>query len=168
MKKLFAVIAVLAVMLSFAGCGGTKYEVSDYDTAATNDLVQLFIKQRTVTDETEAVTLTIENLTDKDYTYDAGQRLEIWQDGHWCVIPDKQDFVTMQLFTLPGNATDEVTFSFVNHYDKLGDGRYRIVMNFSSMDGSTVVRITLKSSPSGLSMVVEIRRGSFSSQPIMS
>ena len=118
MKKLFAVIAVLAVMLSFAGCGGTKYEVSDYDTAATNDLVQLFIKQRTVTDETEEVTLTIENLTDKDYTYDAGQRLEIWQDGHWCVIPDKQDFVTMQLFTLPGNATDEVTFSFVNHYDK--------------------------------------------------
>ena len=113
MKKLFAVIAVLAVMLSFAGCGGTKYEVSDYDTAATNDLVQLFIKQRTtVTDETEDTTLTIENLTDKDYTYDAGQRLEIWQDGHWC-DPDKQDFVTMQLlFTLPGNATDEVTFSF--------------------------------------------------------
>lgn len=36
MKKLFAVIAVLAVMLSFAGCGGTKYEVSDYDTAATD------------------------------------------------------------------------------------------------------------------------------------
>ena len=28
MKKLFAVIAVLAVMLSFAGCGGTKNEVS--------------------------------------------------------------------------------------------------------------------------------------------
>ena len=123
MKKLFAVIAVLAVMLSFAGCGGTKYEVSDYDTAATNDLVQL----------------TIENPTDKDYTYGAGQRLEIWQDGHWCVIPDKQDFVTMQLFTLPGNATDEVTFSFVNHYDKLGDGRYRIVMNFSGMDGSTAI-----------------------------
>ena len=44
MKKLFAVIAVLAVMLSFAGCGGTKYEVSDYDTAATNDLVQLIHK----------------------------------------------------------------------------------------------------------------------------
>ena len=43
------------------------------------------------------------------------------------------------VFTLPGNATDEVTFSFVNHYDKLGDGRYRIVMNFSSMDGSTAI-----------------------------
>ena len=139
MKKLFTVIAVLAVVLSFAGCGGTKYEVSEYDTAATNDLVQIFIKQRTVTDETEAAALTLENLTDKDYTYGAAQRLEIWQDGHWCVIPDKQDFVTMQLFTLPANATDEVTFNFANHYDKLGDGRYRIVMNFSSMDGSTAI-----------------------------
>lgn len=139
MKKLFAVIAVLAVMLFFAGCGGTKYEVSEYDTAATNDLVQIFIKQRTVTDETEEAALTLENLTDKDYTYGAAQRLEIWQDGHWCVIPDKQDFVTMQLLTLPANATDEVTFNFVDHYDKLGDGRYRIVMNFSSMDGSTAI-----------------------------
>ena len=139
MKKLFTVIAVLAVMLSFAGCGGTKYEVSEYDTAATNDLVQIFIKQRTVTDETEEAALTLENLTDKDYTYGAAQRLEIWQDGHWCVIPDKQDFVTMQLFTLPANATDEVTFNFANHYDKLGDGRYRIVMNFSSVDGSTAI-----------------------------
>ena len=139
MKKLFAVIAVLAVMLSFAGCGGTKYEVSEYDTAATNDLVQIFIKQRTVTDETEEAALTLENLTNKDYTYGAAQRLEIWQDGHWFMIPDKQDFVTMQLLTLPANATDEVTFNFADHYDKLGDGRYRIVMNFSSMDGSTAV-----------------------------
>ena len=139
MKKLFTVIAVLAAILSFAGCGGTKYEVSEYDTAATNDLVQIFIKQRTVTDETEEAALTLENLTDKDYTYGAAQRLEIWQDGHWCVIPDKQDFVTMQLLTLPANTTDEVTFNFANHYDKLGDGRYRIVMNFSGMDGSTAI-----------------------------
>lgn len=139
MKKLFTVIAVLAAILSFAGCGGTKYEVSEYDTAATNDLVQIFIKQRTVTDETEEAALTLENLTDKDYTYDAAQRLEIWQEGHWCVIPDKQGFVTMQLFTLPANTTDEVIFNFANHYDKLGDGRYRIVMNFSGMDGSTAI-----------------------------
>ena len=55
------------------------------------------------------------------------------------MIPDKQDFVTMQLFTLPANTTDELTFNFANHYDKLGDGRYRIVMNFSSMDGSTAI-----------------------------
>ena len=139
MKKLFTVIAALAVILSLAGCGGTKYEVSEYDTAATNDLVQIFIKQRTVTDETEEAALTLENLTDKDYTYDAAQRLEIWQEGHWCVIPDKQDFVTMQLLTLPANTTDEVIFNFANHYDKLGDGRYRIVMNFSSVDGSTAI-----------------------------
>ena len=139
MKKLFTVIAALAVILSLAGCGGTKYEVSEYDTAATNDLVQIFIKQRTVTDETEEAALTLENLTDNDYTYDAAQRLEIWQDGHWCVIPDKQDFVTLQLLTLPANTTDEVTFNFANHYDKLGDGRYRIVMNFSGMDGSTAI-----------------------------
>ena len=92
-----------------------------------------------MTDETEEVTLTIETSLTRIIPTTRVSGFEIWQDGHWCVIPDKQDFVTMQLFTLPGNATDEVTFSFVNHYDKLGDGRYRIVMNFSSMDGSTAI-----------------------------
>ena len=137
MKKLFAVIAGLAVMLSLAGCGSSK--VSEYDASETNAQVQMFIKQRTVTDETEVVTLSIENLTDMDYTYDVAQQLEIWQDGHWRVVSDKQNLVTMQIFTLPANTTDEMTFDFVNHYDKLGDGRYRIVMNLTGDDGSTAI-----------------------------
>ena len=72
--------------------------------------------------------MTLENLTDTDYTYDPVQRLEIYDGSKWLVVPDKQEAVIMMLYTLPGGGTDDVTFNFSAHYDKLTEGRYRIVI----------------------------------------
>ena len=86
MKKIIAAFLCAVLASSLCACGaeklapGAQYKKSEYSDAAVNDKVQLFIKQRTVTDETEEVTITLENLTDTDYTYDAVQRLEIY-DG---------------------------------------------------------------------------------------
>lgn len=141
MKKLVItfICTVLAVML--CACGAAKLAPSDmkeseYNGSAVNDKVQLFIQQRTVTDETEEVSMTLENLTDTDYTYDPVQRLEIYDGSKWLVVPDKQEAVVMMIYTLPGGGTDDVTFNFSAHYDKLTEGRYRIVIPLVAADGS--------------------------------
>lgn len=132
------ICAVLASLL--CACGAAKLAPSDlkeseYNGMAVNDKVQLFVKQRTVTDETEEVTLDMENLTDADYTYDAVQRLEIYDGEKWRIVTDKQDAVTMEIYTLPANGTEETIFNFAAHYDKLTEGRYRIVVPLVSADG---------------------------------
>lgn len=143
MKKIVVafICAVLASML--CACGAAKLapsdmKESDYNNVVLNDMVQLFIKQRTVTDETEEITLDMENLTDTDYTYDAVQRLELYDGEKWRVVPDKQDAVTMQIYTLPAGSAEELTFNFAAHYDKLGEGRYRIVVPLVAADGTQV------------------------------
>ena len=136
MKKLFAVLAAVMMVMSFASCGKSSYEVSQYDIAKTNDQVRMFIKQKTVTDETDKVAVTLENLMDTAYTYDAMQRLEVWQDSHWCVVPDMQEAVTLEIYTLPANGSDDIFFNFQKHYDKLPDGWYRMVKSLVDGDGN--------------------------------
>mgnify|MGYP002531484752 FL=1 len=142
MKKIIAAFLCAVLASSLCACGaeklapGAQYKESEYSDAAVNDKVQLFIKQRTVTDETEEVTITLENLTDTDYTYDAAQRLEIYDGSKWRVVPDKQDAVVLIIYTLPASGSDEVSFYFTNHYDKLETGRYRIVVPLVAPDGS--------------------------------
>lgn len=135
------VCAIIAAML--CACGAAKLapadlKESDYNNVVTNDKVQLFVKQRTVTDETAEVTLDMENLTELDYTYDAVQRLEVYDGEKWRVVPDKQDAVTMQIYTLPANGTDEINFVIAERYDTLTEGRYRIVVPLVGADGEQV------------------------------
>ncbi len=140
MKKT-VVIFICAILVSMlCACSAAKLapadlKESDYNGAVFNDKVQLFVKQRTVTDETEEVTLAMENLTDVDYTYDAVQRLEIYDGEKWRVVPDKQEAVTMAIYTLPAESTEELVFNFAAHYDKLGEGRYRIVVPLVAANG---------------------------------
>ena len=44
----------------------------------------MYIPQKTVTDETDEFTVVLENTTDQDYNYDAGQRLEVWKNSKRC------------------------------------------------------------------------------------
>ncbi len=133
MKKTIVALILAAFAAAMCACGSLKE--SEYNAMDVNDRVQLYIKQRTVTDETEEITLDMENLTDTDYTYDAVQHLEIYDGGKWRTVTDSQEAVTMAIYTLPANGTEELSFNFIDHYGKLTEGRYRIVVPLVSADG---------------------------------
>ena len=139
MKKIICAVICCAAILGLAACGAGSYSESEYSDSVVNDKVQLFIPQKTVTDETDEFTVAIENTTDTDYTYGATQRLEIWKNSKWCVVEDKVAFATMELYTLPAGATEELSFNVADHYGKLADGRYRVVMVFSDRDGNQAI-----------------------------
>lgn len=136
------ILAILTAML--CACGAAKYstngsKVSEYDNSTMNDKVCLYIQQRTITDETDEFTITLENLTDMDYTYDAAQRLELYDGSKWHVVHDKQDAVSLIIYTLPSGCTDELSFNVAAHYDKLTEGRYRVVVPLVAEDGTQTI-----------------------------
>ena len=94
----------------------------------------------TLTDETEEAALELINSTDRDFSYDAAQRLEVrLSDGKWYVVDDKQDYIIMSIYTLPANGTAEDMFHFDGHYDKLPAGSYRMVKTLTDADGNTAL-----------------------------
>lgn len=145
MRKIVAAIFTVFVLSALCACGAARlkpadFTLSEYSDAVVNDKVQLYIKQRTVTDETESVTVALENLTDKDYTYDAAQRLEYQkEDGQWYVVPSLTDAVPLIIYNLPADGQDETTFYFEAHYDKLVEGTYRIVIPLVDSDGTSTI-----------------------------
>lgn len=141
MKKICILICAMAMLLSLCACGAKGFDkkdmqLSEYDGVAANELVQMFIKQKTVTDATEQLTLFIENLSDKDFSFDAAARLEVYLDGNWYLIPPKSDAMTMQLYHLTVGGSEEVIFNLAGNYDKLSEGNYRIVKIFVDTDGN--------------------------------
>lgn len=145
MKKITAIALALVMLLSLCACAketgldAKDLQLSEYAQLDINDRVQLFIKQRTVTDTTGEIAIALENLSEADFTFDAVQRLEVLLDGQWYVVPDKSDAVTMQLFHLPAGSTEETSFFFGGHYDELGEGTYRIVKLLVDAEGNTAV-----------------------------
>ena len=141
MKKIVLMMCAMAMLVSLCACGAKGFDkkdmsLSEYDGVAVNELVQMFIKQKTVTDATEQVTLFIENLSDKDFSFDAASRLEVNIDGSWYLIPPKSDAMTMQLYHLTANGSEETVFNFAGNYDKLPEGSYRIVKLFVDTEGN--------------------------------
>lgn len=139
MKKMIIALICGAMALSFAACGSKSYTASEYSDSEVNDKVQMYIPQKTVTDETDEFTVVLENTTDQDYNYNAGQRLEVWKNSKWCVVEDKINFTTMQLFTLPAGGSDELTFNVADHYGTLSEGHYRVVQVLSDREGNTTI-----------------------------
>lgn len=144
MKKILVIALALVMLLSLSACAKKGFNVkemqkSEYEGMEMNTLVQMFIKQKTVTDATEELTLALENLGEGDYSFDAVQRLEVLLDGVWYVVPNKSEAVTMQLFHLPAGSTEEVGFVLSGCYDKLVEGTYRIVKVLVDADGATTL-----------------------------
>ena len=140
MKKLIVVITVLCLMLALTACAAkghdaSKLQLSEFDAASVNEAVQMFIKQKTVTDATEELALFIENLSDREFSFDAAARLEVLLDGHWYLLPPKSDAMTMQLYHLPANGSEEAPFVLAGNYDKLTEGSYRIIKTFVDSEG---------------------------------
>ena len=140
MKKLITVIAVLCLMLALTACAAkghdaSELQLSEFDGASVNEAVQMFIKQKTVTDATEELALFIENLSDREFSFDAAARLEVLLDGHWYLLPPKSDAMTMQLYHLPANGSEEASFVLAGNYDKLTEGSYRIIKTFVDSEG---------------------------------
>lgn len=140
MKKLITVIAVLCLMLALTACAAkghdtSELQLSEFDAASVNEAVQMFIKQKTVTDATEELALFIENLSDREFSFDAAARLEVLLDGHWYLLPPKSDAMTMQLYHLPANGSEEASFVLAGNYDKLTEGSYRIIKTFVDSEG---------------------------------
>lgn len=144
MKKIVALMCAAALMFVVAGCAARgidkkELQLSEYDGIAVNELVQMFIKQKTVTDATEELTLWYENLSDKEFTFDAGARLEMLVDGSWYLIPAASDAMTMAIYHLPAGGSEEGSFVLAGNYEKLSEGSYRIVKLFTDADGVMTV-----------------------------
>lgn len=145
MKKLSVLTVLLLVTALLAACGSSSNSAPAYDKAqlepssyaedAFTQDIRISLASGTPGKD-ESVTLQYTSLAGVDYTFTALQRLEVQLDGAWYVVPDAQDFVTLQLLTLPAGSQVEDNFRFEGRYEPLPAGDYRIVKDFSDPDGN--------------------------------
>ena len=157
MKKNAIWIAAMCIMALLAGCSSSaapaatpeptpeaapapSYDkaelmLSEFSGAELGSDVLIHLNAEGQISGQDEITLTYENITEQDFTYTALQRLEVLLDGEWYIVPDAQDFVTMQLFTVPAGSSVDDTFRFADRYEPLEPGSFRIVKNFVAYDG---------------------------------
>lgn len=143
MKKIVTVLLVVLMLCSLCGCGKKGFDVKDLEPSAFegvefSQLVQMYIKQRTVTDETGELAIALENSSDIDYTFDALTVLEVSIDGKWYRVPALSEAITMELYTLPAGSTEQAMFYIAGAYDTLPEGDYRIVKQLVDAEGNIV------------------------------
>lgn len=145
MRKMIAIVSALLIMAALTGCGSSgfsadKLTISEYNDAEVNTQVQLFIKQKTMTSNTQEAAAAIVNLTDKEFTFDAVQRLEVKLDGKWYIVPDSQEGIALAIiYNLPAERTEETMLYFGERYGELPQGEYRVLKLFTGPDGETAI-----------------------------
>lgn len=141
MRKALLLLAILFLIGATVGCKAQSREdlASTVDVSLQNREVELYLKQKTVTDETTEFAIVYVNSTDIEYTYDNTQTLEKMRDGEWYLIPDQQETAGLVLNTLAPNATMDDVFYIEEHYVKLEHGTYRIIKKFFDGDGIDVL-----------------------------
>lgn len=152
MKKMSVLTALALAAALLAGCAsaaGSKapaydkaqLERSEYNGAELTEDIRITIEGDAAGQE--ELPLQYSNLTEVDYNFTALQRLEVELDGDWYLVPDAQDFVTMQLYTLPAQTQVEDSFRFEGRYDPLPAGNYRILKTFSDPNGNSLTAAAL-------------------------
>ena len=136
MKKIIACILSLAFAAAFlTGCAPSAAQ--NAPESEEKKAIEIYIKQKTVTTETQSVMLAIINNTDKHYSFDYVQQLEIKNGDEYQAVPLTFEGVALALLHISGGETQDYEFDFANHYAMpLSRGSYRIVKTFVDDDGA--------------------------------
>lgn len=146
MKKSFMIwMALLLLTAALMGCAAPAAPVATpapsespaAEDAAPTTGITMSVKPKTVTLEMEQVTVLVANNTDKDYNMGYEQRLQKKTGDTWEDVPLTNEAATMNLLTIPAGEMMDFTFDFVNHYENLEHGTYRIVKVMTDMEGNS-------------------------------
>lgn len=139
MKKIISVFCVIILTCTFTACGlnVSNLKKSAFDASKQSKDVIVSIKEKDIKSNTEKLTLSYNNTTDKEYTYGLGINLDIQLKGTWYEVPPKRGEVIAIACILPPNKTQQEGLSIKDTFGKLKAGKYRIVKQFSS-DGEAL------------------------------
>jgi hypothetical protein len=144
MKKT-VVLLFAAFLLMLTACGVAQpapqadLERSPYSAADELSDISVTVAEGTVGTKAESVSLTIRNLSGKEYSYGAPYELEKEVDGVWYKYPPQEEMAfIMILYILEPNGTGEETVSLYSFFGELQPGTYRVVKSFSAEDAQGV------------------------------
>lgn len=143
MKKLFLILfSAFFISLLFSGCEKKEDKIIDleqtqFNTSNLNKNVILLIKEKSITSETEEITLVYNNKSKVEYIYGGVDHLEKGIDGKWYSLPSKENAAwDMLAYRLQPEGTAESKFPIKTCYGDLKKGKYRIIKNLSQFDNT--------------------------------
>ena len=141
-KIICAAVCALSLIIFSAGCKESPQkdlEKSPFIAAEQNQDVMLSINEKTVTSETQTITLTYTNKSGTEYSYGGVDFLDVEMDGVWYTVPHKDNIAwDMLAFLLPANGSAESSFPIKMYYEDLGNGKYRIVKKLNTLDSTHI------------------------------
>lgn len=147
MKKSINAILLVILTMVMVGCNSSKrldvskLDKSVYDASQQSKDVTLLVKEKTITPQTEEITLVYTNNSSKEYIYGEEPHLEMEVDGLWYVIPvlDGVGWHEMGYILSPKDSREDI-FTIKTYYGKLELGNYRIVKTLHA-DGEPILVI---------------------------
>ena len=137
-----AAVCALSLIIFPAGCKASPQkdlEKSPFIAAEQNQDVELSIKEKTVTSETQTITLTYTNKSGTEYSYGGVDFLDVEIDGTWYTVLHKDNVAwDMLAFLLPANGSAESSFPIKMYYEDLNSGKYRIVKKLNTLDSTHI------------------------------
>lgn len=141
-KIICAAVCALSLIIFPVGCKASPQkdlEKSPFIAAEQNQDVVLSIKGKTITLETQTITLTYTNKSGTEYSYGGVDFLDVEMDGIWYTVPHKDNVAwDMLAFLLPANGSAESSFPIKMYYEDLGNGKYRIVKKLNTLDSTHI------------------------------
>ena len=125
---LLILVGILVSSNSFKKMGVNSLEKSTYDTFHQNKDVVSSIKEKSITPETEFITIAYTNLSSKKYTYGEKPYLEMKIGGEWYVVPTIETAAWNDVMNiLLPNESREDRLYIKGNYGQLKAGNYRVV-----------------------------------------